>query len=131
MNKRKKSHYIPLFISIVVFAFSCTKKEEKIPDDIMSQQKFTSVLANVYYYERLTDAHPYQFDTNKVYYFKYVLPQVLEHHQVSAPLYQRSYTYYSDHLKQFEEINKHVVDTLKMWKEEGNYPSYFTPPDLE
>ena len=104
------SYLIVILLSwSVLISCSSTKDERRILD----QEKFVSLLVDVYIAEARLSVYPIERDSA----IKLFIPfedQLLEKYQISDAQLKDTYRYYIDHPEEFDKIYDIVVDTLNL-----------------
>lgn len=101
--------------SLVLFFFSfmltsCSKREEKIPADIISKDKMVQVMVDIHIAEsRSQIGVPFNdIKTQKQSYYKFVF----EKHKISYTLLKKSFDYYTARPEIFSKIYDEVITEL-------------------
>jgi hypothetical protein len=102
-----------VFTSVCLMAlmfFSCSKREEKIPPDIISKEKMTEILIDVHLAEVKwqINAPSDNAPGGKQSYYKYIFNK----HHISYDQLIKSYKYYSAHPEVFSKIYDDVITGL-------------------
>ncbi len=107
-----------IFLSITFF--SCSKKAEKIPDDVLSQKKMIEVLADIQVAEagiQLRNSTPSDSVSSlAISEYKYVF----EKHHISDSIFKKSFLYYTSHPDLMSDMYKEVITTLSKRQAEIN-----------
>ena len=103
---------IILSFVILCSVLSCTKREEKIPDDLIQREKLIPLLADLQYAEAITQLKnlSYTDSTKAIAYGNY--KYVLEKHKVTPEKFTATFDWYKNHPKQMSELYKDVLTQL-------------------
>jgi len=102
--------YIPLFFSVLAFAFGCS--QEKVPEDLIEPKQMAALLTQVH----MIDGALYNFNPSSDTLYKYGMARYLDlfkKFRVDTGLFRRSYRYYSLHPKLFVPVYEQVSQNLK------------------
>lgn len=105
-----------LFLCSVIF--SCSKKEEKIPADILPKEKMVELMVDVHLAEAQSQAK-IGFDNSKTIkqaYYKFIFNK----YQISYSQFAKSFDYYSAHPEVFSEIYDNVITELSKKQAESS-----------
>ena len=104
----KKS--ILIFFSFNLFFISCSKKEEKIPADIIPREKTVQVMVDIHLAEARSQFNvPFDNSGNvKQVYYKYIF----EKHKISYSQLMKSWIYYSGHPGILSKVYDEVITEL-------------------
>ncbi len=104
--------YLVLFL-FSFFLFSCSEEESELipPEDVLSRQKFTSVMIDVQLVEgmkvhKLGPKRDRRPDMGQMY------SEIFEKHGIGKEEFVRTYDFYKSHPKEMETIYEQVLDSL-------------------
>ena len=100
------------WILIILTVVSC-KREEKIPEGIMSQEQMVSVLIDIHIAQSAIQNLRLGTDS-AAYLFKVFERQSLSEHGTKDTAFYKSYSWYLDNPEKMFEIYAAVVDTLSL-----------------
>src|SRR4051812_29364775 len=106
-----KVHLKIFFLFISFFCVcSCSKKEEKIPKNIISKQKMTEILIDIHLAEAQTQLASRTDNSKSVKqsYYKYIFQK----HKISYDQLAKSYQFYAAHPDIFSKIYDDVITGL-------------------
>lgn len=96
---------------LVLILGSCTGKEHKVPEGILSPEKMSMVLADTYITEALISNMQIPYDSlkksRKIYYHA-----LYRKHGISREVFDSSYHYYEQHLEILEKIQDDAITEL-------------------
>jgi hypothetical protein len=96
---------------IVVLITSCTSPEEEgIPENVLSPEKFTSVMIDVQITEGMRAQGVDIITPGEGVEGAY--EEIFSKHQINKEAFDESYNYYLDHPDQMEKIYEQVLDSL-------------------
>ncbi len=100
--------YIIIVIGALLSACSNSK-----PNDVLDRNQMASILIEMYINESKINELGVRADSVGILN-QIMLKQTLEQKNVSEDVYVKSYDYYINHLKRFEEVYSIVIDSLKV-----------------
>jgi hypothetical protein len=91
---------------------SCTKSQEKIPDNLIAREKLIPLLADLQYTEAIIQLKnlSYADSTKAIAYGHY--KYVLEKHKISSEEFTTTFDWYKNHPKEMSELYKEVLTQL-------------------
>ena len=98
-------------IAIITLAFSCTKKEEKIPATIIAPEKMKQILIDIHMLEGTVNASNMQADTATATYNS-LQEKLFQKHGIKQVQFDSSMAYYTRHLEDMDKIYTGVIDSL-------------------
>ena len=100
------------WVLIILAVFSC-KKEEKIPEGILSEEQMVAMLIDIHIAQAaIRELH---LDTDSAaYLFKVFERETMLKNNAKDSAFYTSYSWYLDHPQQMYEIYTAVVDTLSL-----------------
>lgn len=110
----KKAFLNKYFVSLLLILslLSCSKKEEKIPDNVVKPEQMTGLLVDMQLVEA-TLLHVQQSNQNASRYKKKLIDLVFEKHNISKAKYDSSLTYYTTkNIKALDKIYADVITEL-------------------
>lgn len=119
-NQLKYKTWFLILLSMTVF--SCSKKAEKIPDNILSQKKMIEVLTDIQVAEagiQLRNSTPSDSVSSlAIAEYKYVF----EKNHITDSIFKKSFSYYTSHPDLMSDMYKEVITTLSKRQAEINKP---------
>jgi hypothetical protein len=100
-----------LILVIVTISLSCGKKEEKIPENILSKEKMKNLLIGIHILEGVVNTSGQHADTAAVQY-KVLQDQLFAKHGIKQIQFDSSMAFYSRHLGMMDEIYTGVIDSI-------------------
>ncbi|HVD99949.1 MAG TPA: DUF4296 domain-containing protein [Cytophagaceae bacterium] len=112
----KKYLFIPL-LPFLLFACQATKIEEKIPSDVLPEDKMVQVMIDVQLLESsFTQKHlPHD---SAVFLYSLYEKDLFKKHQITDSTYWKSFKYYSARPIIMDKIYERVVDSLSLREEQ-------------
>lgn len=99
-----------LTVSLLLIATGCAKKVE-IPENVLQKEVMVDFLIDAYIAESKTKNLRLPHDSARVIFRHYELA-LYNRHNITEEAFERSYQFYLEHPKLFEEINATVLDSL-------------------
>jgi hypothetical protein len=94
-------------------------QEEQAPRSVLPKEKMVDILVDIHIAEaRANRIQLRSYDSIQAYYKK-LETDVYKKHQVDSAIYNKSFRYYMDHIKQMDEIYTAVVDSLNVREKVG------------
>ncbi len=104
-----------IFFSALLF-ISCSKKEEKIPDNILSKNKMIQVLVDVHIAEAtIQNKYLALNDSTKNIAAGYYI-NAFDKNKITEQQFRESFLYYSHHLDLLNKIYEEVINELSKRK---------------
>lgn len=102
-----------LTISILLILFSCSpaREEDRVPDNIMGQEKMVNILTELHIAEAMARATPHLGDTNKqtvINYYNYIFKK----NATTDSLFKISFAYYTKHPVLLDSVYSEVINRL-------------------
>ena len=107
-----------LLVVIGLFFWSCSKKEETIPDDVLPKDKMVNVLIDLHLAESKVSERK-ESVSEKVAIFNAYAEHIYEQHKTDSLQYKASHDYYMKDLTVMKEIYNNVSDSLQTLREEA------------
>ena len=104
-----RSYFLIIGLLLVL---GCRSKPE-MPEDILSKDKMTEVLIDIYILESQTKEIKVHFDSAKKVYNIFE-QKLFDKHGIADSTYRKSFMYYQDHPEYLEEVYGRVVDSLSL-----------------
>ena len=101
-------------ISSLFFFYSCTKKGEEIPLDILSKNQMTKLLIDLHVYEAVAYRQidlSHDSSTKLQAYFEKAL---LLEHKIEDSMYKKSMEYYVQHPGIMLQVYEEILDSLEI-----------------
>lgn len=102
-----------MIVAYCLILFTGCVKEEKVPDDIMTQQEMIDFLIDLHIVEAKIGLARIPNDSIKLF-FPEVEDSLYRKHDITDSLYKKSYQYYLQHIRKMEDIYSAVVDSLSL-----------------
>lgn len=99
-------------ILAILMICSCSQKQEK-PQDVLGPEKMAQVLLNVYQNEAVVRRINVPRDSAIILLRHYQL-RMYDSLAINDSIYYKSYRYYMDHPKEFEQIYDVVIDSMNL-----------------
>lgn len=99
------------FITTTVF-YSCSNEQK--PECLISKAKMGAILAELHLSEKKVELMNFKADTGNIVFHSVFKAQTLSKHNVDTQCFETSYSYYKEHLTDFADIYKSVVDSLSV-----------------
>lgn len=118
--KYQLKNKICLLLLMSITIFSCSKKTEKIPADVLSQKKMIEVLTDIQIAEagiQLRNSTPSDSVSSlAISEYKYVF----EKNHITDSIFKKSFSYYTLHPDIMSDMYKEVITTLSKRQAELN-----------
>jgi hypothetical protein len=107
-----------IFLLLLLFAaFACN--EQKIPEDILSEDKMVEVLVDIHLAEGLVSSFPIHYDSSRVLY-PYFENEVFLKHDIPDTVFRKSLEYYMRDIKIMDRIYARTIDSLHVVEKANN-----------
>ncbi len=116
-RKNAELFFAPLCLCVLfTFLISCSKKEEKIPENILSKNKMIQVLVDVHIAEAtIQNKYLALNDSTKNIAAGYYR-NLFEKNKITEQQFRESFSYYSHHLDLLNKIYEEVINELSKSK---------------
>lgn len=98
-----------LWVSIFLFIAGCAK--EKRPNDVLGQNKMVEVMVDIHLAEGVDKTNVLTTDSLRISK-EALYGHVYQKHGITEEEYRRSFEWYSEHLKEFDEVYVKVIEKL-------------------
>jgi hypothetical protein len=106
---------------IILFLFVLLSACNRIPKDVLSEEKMSDVLFEIHLSEGTFDVYQFsKYSDAKKHYYKYLLDK----QGVSLAQFDTSISWYSNHLDVYERVYENVLQKLKDRQKEVQEESY-------
>lgn len=102
-----------LIVAMMAAAFSCGSKDEKIPANVLSQDKMRDILIDIHILEGVVNTSGHQADTANAE-FKLMKENLFTKHGVKQMQFDSSMAYYTQHLNLMDAIYTQVIDSISI-----------------
>ncbi len=105
-------------LMVAAFLFSCGQKEAK-PPNLLPKDQMAGILADIHLLEAKVNALNLSGDTSIAVYKAYEYDLLVNERKIDTTVYQQSFEYYKNHLKEFHQIYEMVGDSLNKKQTQG------------
>jgi hypothetical protein len=102
---------IPIFILCLIL-LSCGDSKTEIPQDILSENNFISLLKDIHLAEAKFEIHKTKGMENAKNELAHNYSAIYETHAITADDFEKTLDYYAQHPEQLEKIYTHVLEQL-------------------
>ncbi len=102
--------FVLVFIAFMLWG--CGNKE-KLPANILPQDKMTAIMIDVHIAEGKTNLRALPIDSARLL-FRIYEDSIFKKHKVTRPKFEESYKYYSIHMDVLNKLYSSVVDSLSL-----------------
>ena len=116
--KVQGSRFIKIVLMLCVLIFGCSKKEEKIPPDIIQKDIMVRVMTDMHLAEshaQFSSAYDNSKNTKQSYY-KFIFDK----YKISYEQFMKSWKYYTAHPEIFSKIYDEVITELSKKQAEAS-----------
>ena len=100
------------FLIVFSFLLACSSSQESMPEEILSQNEFASILKEVHLAEGVFELQKTNIKEGAQNALSNSYQKIFSSHNINETIFQKTLEYYANHPSELEEIYADVIEEI-------------------